>query len=188
MGLMLFSVGAPRRSCDVTGGRADAGSPGRGLGLFRVGGLLEEVVGKILQCSWSCALSRLTRPPGDAATTRSQNRRTRHDTRQANSIRVVHQDISNRFGLIADSPQRRGREPLVARFIDAPVIAVVKLANSARSVFMSAGWKSNFTDPSTCSRFYCHVSTQNGDGPLGFEDGQMNTVGVGVPVFAQHRL
>ena len=24
--------------------------------------------------------------------------------------------------------------------------------------------------------------------PFGFEDGQMNTVGVGVPVLAQHRL
>ena len=77
---------------------------------------------------------------------------------------------------------------MVARFIGAPVVVMVKLAESARSVFMSAGWKSHFTDLRTFSRFYCHVSTQNGDGPFGFEDGQMNTVGVGVPMFAQHRL
>jgi hypothetical protein len=87
-----------------------------------------------------------------------------------------------------DSAQRRGRKLLVARFIGAPFIAMVKLADSARSVFMSAGWNSHFTDLVTCSGFDCHVNTQDGDGPFGFEDGQMNAVGVGVPVLAQHRL
>ena len=130
----------------------------------------------------------MTATTGDRRHEPSQNRHTPHDTSQANSIRVSHHDISNRFGLIADSPQRRGREPLVARFIEASVVAAVELANSACSVFMGAGWKSHFTDLSTFSRYYCHVSTQNGDGPLGFEDGEMNTVGVEVPVFAQHRL
>lgn len=91
----------------------------------------------------------VTATTGDRCRQPSQNRHTRHDTCQANSIRVFHHDISNRFGLIADSPQRPGREPLGARFIDAPVVVVVKLANSARSVFMSAAWKSNFTDLST---------------------------------------
>lgn len=156
--------------------------------LFRVGSLLEEVVGKILQLQLVLCPVTLDAPPRPCCHDPHPDCRTRHDTCQANSVRVFHQDIANRFGLIADSPRRRGREPLVATCIDAPVVAVVKLANSARSVFMSAGWKSNFTDLSTCSRFYCHVSTQNGDGPFCFEDGQMNTVGVGVPVFAQHRL
>ena len=96
--------------------------------------------------------------------------------------------MSNRFGLIADSPRRRGQKPLVARSIGALVVALIKLANSARSVFMCAEWKyiSRVWAPSR--GIHCHVSIQHGDGPFGFEDGQMNTVGVGVPVFAQHRL
>lgn len=130
----------------------------------------------------------VTATTGDRCRQPSQNRRTRHDTRQANRIKVFHHDISNRFGLTADPAQRRGRKPLVARFIGAPVVAMAKLADSARSVFMSAGCNSHFTDRITCSGFYCHVNPQDGDGPFGFEDGQMNTVGVGVPVLAQHRL
>jgi hypothetical protein len=88
----------------------------------------------------------------------------------------------------AGSAQRRGRKRLDARFIGTPVVAMVKLADLACSVFMSAGWKLHFTDLSICSVFCSQVSTQHRDGPFGFEDGQMNTVGVGVPVLAEHRL
>jgi hypothetical protein len=37
-------------------------------------------------------------------------------------------------------------------------------------------------------RLHRYVIPQNGDGSLGFEDGQTNPVGIGVPVFAQHRV
>jgi hypothetical protein len=88
----------------------------------------------------------------------------------------------------AESVRRRGRKWWAARFTGAPVVAMVKLAELACSVFMSAEWKLHFTDLSVCSVFCSQVSTQNGDGPFGFEDGEMNTVGVEVPVLAEHRL
>jgi hypothetical protein len=169
VGLMLFSVGAGRGSPGVT----DCVLVVVVVGGWVVDGAFEPLP---LQLAIDAANpARTATPP----TTRA---------RRAESELFLMTSPIDSVCLIADSPQRLWRKRLVARFIGAPVVAVGKLADSARSVFTSAGWKSNFTDLTTGSGLYCHVGTQNGDGPFGFEDGQMNTVGVGVPVFAQHRL
>ena len=75
----------------------------------------------------------VTATTGDRCCQRRQNDRTSHDAREANWIKGFHDEISNRFGLVAVSLQWREGEPLEARFIDAAVVAVIKLARAAIS-------------------------------------------------------